>query len=740
MSDETKRYVQVAIDVPLRQVFDYALKPDMPTPRLGTRVRVPFAARQCCGVVMQVDVSPSIESRRIKRVSEILDKTPLLNEVSLRFAERIARYYHQPIGQVLFTFFPSKLRQAKTIERRAMPHYRPHLTHIAQLSKPLSSAKQQHVLDWLIQRCDAEDADQYIARSDCLAHISNCGQSLNALEKKQLISTRDQLLGGLQAQPAEKHLQLNAQQQAAVDAINAAHDTFAPMLLDGITGSGKTEVYIQAIAHTLARGKRALLLVPEIGLTPQLTERFLSRLDAKVGLLHSSQTDTTRAETWLAAAQGDIDLMIGTRSALFAPLVDVGLIIVDEEHEPAYKQQEGIRYHARDMAVLLGQLSKAPVVLGSATPSLETLYNVETGRYRRHRLTKRAGDAQLPTMRTIDMRAVDHRRAFSDALLASMREHLQAGHQVMLLLNRRGYAPTLFCHACSSAIECPNCTAHMVYHKNQGILCCHHCTYQYPVPKTCAGCGSDQLVELGYGTQRIESQLQAWFADYPIVRIDHDTTSQKGALEQTLAQVHQGEPMIMIGTQMLAKGHHFSDVTLVGVLNMDHGFYSSDYRALERMGQLILQVAGRAGRGQSQGTMLLQTHQPESEHLQRLLKQGYGAFANALLAERALAELPPYSYHALLLVEAPDEQLSAEAIAQLVNCWPFANDAEVSLLGPLPAPMQRRAGMFRHEAIITANQRPALQQAIRAWLSACESLNLSHKVFWTLDIDPIGQY
>ncbi|HEY0634092.1 MAG TPA: primosomal protein N', partial [Gammaproteobacteria bacterium] len=560
---------------------------------------------------------------------------------------------------------------------------------------------------------------------------------LKRMAQKGWVAAQEQpCLPAPEAHPAEMAPELNSAQHVAVSAITAAAGTFQPFLLDGVTGSGKTEVYLQAIAPVLAAGRQVLLLVPEIGLTPQLVERFRRRFAVPLGLLHSGLSDGERQCAWLMARDGHAPIVIGTRSALFTPLRNPGLIIVDEEHDPSFKQQEGFRYSARDVAIVRAHQLGIPIVLGSATPSLESLHNAQAGRYRLLRLPERAGSALHPKMRLLDVRQQPLQEGLAEPLALLMRRHLERGGQVLLFLNRRGYSPALICHDCGHVAGCPRCDARLTYHSAQRRLRCHHCGTERPVPTQCPKCGSADLRPLGQGTERIEEGLRARFPGVGLVRIDRDTTSRKGAMTALLLEVHAGEARILIGTQMVAKGHHFPEVTLVGILDADQGLFSADFRASERMAQLILQVAGRAGRAERPGEVVIQTHVPDHPLLRTLVESDYHAFAEAALRERAQAQFPPFSHLALLRAEAVDPTAPLTFLEAARRLAEGHAAAGVQLLGPVPAPMERRAGRTRAQLLLQSSSRTGLHRLLEPWVVALEGLKEGRKVRWSLDVDP----
>jgi primosomal protein N' (replication factor Y) len=521
-----------------------------------------------------------------------------------------------------------------------------------------------------------------------------------------------------------------------VDAVAGALDRFGAFLLDGVTGSGKTEVYLRLAEAVWRRGGQTLLLLPEIALTPQLEARFVSRLGAPVAVFHSGLNETERTRAWTLAQRGQAPVLLGTRSALFVPLRHLGFIVVDEEHDPSFKAQDGLRFSARDGAVMKAREWNIPIVLGSATPSLESLYNAHCGRYRHLRLPQRAGDARPPALRLVDIRNRPLEGGLSPSLLAAMGEALEAGGQALLFLNRRGYAPVLTCHPCGWVATCARCDTPFVVHAREKRLHCHHCGAERPVPQRCPECSEQDLRPLGLGTERVEQALIRLFPGRNVVRIDRDTTRRKGSLRQALDGIHAGEADILVGTQMLSKGHHFPNVTLAGVLDVDSGLYSIDFRAAERLAQLVVQVAGRAGRGEKAGQVLLQTRHPEHPLLQSLLREGYAGFARDALRERRDAGLPPFGHLALLRAEAVNGDVPRAFLREAAAILEKADPAGVQWFGPAPAPQARLAGRHRWQLLIRAAERRALRRATVALRERLDGLEGSRRVRWSLDVDP----
>lgn len=725
----------VALPVPLPRTFDYLL-PEGISAKAGCRVRVPFGKQQeRVGIVVSVSDDSELPLSDLKSVVEVLDDEPVYSPAVWRMLQWAAEYYHHPIGDVLFHALPILLRQGKPAS--AAPLWYWFATEQGQavdIHTLKRSAKQQQALAalrqgkiWRHQVADLEFNDA------ALQGLRKKGYCDLASVVPDISDWRDGY-----AVTGER-LRLNTEQATAVGAIHSASDTFSAWLLAGVTGSGKTEVYLSVLENVLAQGKQALVMVPEIGLTPQTIARFRERFNTPVEVLHSQLNDSERLSAWLKAKNGEAGIVIGTRSSLFTPFKNLGVIVIDEEHDSSYKQQEGWRYHARDLAVWRAHNEQIPIILGSATPALETLHNVRQGKYHQLKLTKRAGNARPANQHVLDLKSQQLQAGLSPALISRMRQHLQADNQVILFLNRRGYAPTLLCHECGWIAECPRCDSYYTLHQAHRHLRCHHCDSQRPIPHQCPSCGSTHLVPVGLGTEQLEDVLAPLFTNVPISRIDRDTTSRKGALEQYLAEVHRGGARILIGTQMLAKGHHFPDVTLVALLDVDGALFSADFRSAERFAQLYTQVSGRAGRAGKQGEVILQTHHPEHPLLQTLLHQGYDAFAQQALAERQTLQLPPWTSHVLIRAEDHNNQeapLFLQQLRNLIQASPLVDD-KLWLLGPVPALAPKRGGRWRWQIVLQHPSRLRLQHIVGGALALINTLPASRKVKWVLDVDPI---
>ncbi len=725
--------VHIAIPSPLRRRFDYLAVQPAPLP--GSRVEVPFGRRQMVGVVLGSGGDSDVPVEKLRPITRLLDEQPLLPPPLLELLNWAAAYYHHPVGEVYAAALPVALRQGQPPEVRGQRRYRLSAAGAAADPNTLKRAPRQAQLLARLQQLAAP------AGAAELDELGAWRPVMSKLVERGWVEVDDEGPALPAAPlPAATPPALAPAQQEAVAAVAAASGGFAGFLLDGVTGSGKTEVYLRLIEQQVAAGRQTLVLVPEIGLTPQLLERFRRRFALPIAVLHSGLADGERLGAWLAAAKGQAPIVIGTRSAVFTPLPQLGLIIVDEEHDPSFKQQEGFRYSARDVAVMRARQAGVPILLGSATPSLESLANAEAGRYTRLVLPERAGTASHPTMRLFDMRQLPVEGGVSEPLYRAMEQHLARDGQVLLFLNRRGYAPVLLCHNCGWVATCKRCDAHLTYYAGQKRIRCHHCGAERPTPQQCGDCGSIDLRPVGQGTERVEEALRARFPDTGIERIDRDATRRKGALEEKLERVHSGAARILIGTQMLAKGHHFPDVTLVGILDADQGLFSADFRAGERMAQLILQVAGRAGRADKPGEVVIQTHHPDHPLLRLLIEQGYGAFATAALVERRQAELPPYSFLALLRAEAPGAAVPQGFLEEARTLAEGCGPEGVMLLGPVPAPMERRAGRFRAQLLLQAANRTALHRLLERWLPQLEASKAGRKVRWSLDVDPAEMF
>ncbi|WP_373819734.1 primosomal protein N' [Glaesserella sp.] len=729
--------IRIALPVPLARYFDYLLPKSLNVVK-GARVIVPFGNQRKIGIVIDFPQNSDIPVEKLKPIDAVLDSQSLFDAEIFPLLEWAAHYYHAPLGEVLQSALPVKLRQGESPER-TLPDY----FHITEIGKnalengvTVKAKKQHELLKEL-----ATFANFFEKPTACSPSVWKALLEKGYLEKVEqpfLVQSWQEKLGKQPICNPLSRLTLNKQQTLVVSKL-AFQQGFGAFLLNGVTGSGKTEVYLQVIEEVLKRGKQVLVLVPEIGLTPQTIQRFQSRFNVEMDSLHSQLNDSQRLNVWLRAKNGESAIVIGTRSALFSQFSDLGLIIIDEEHDGSFKQQDGWRYHARDLAILRAKNRDIPIILGSATPSLESLQNVQNGKFTELTLSSRAGNAQFSQQQVIDLKKQRVFSGLSEQLLMLMQSHLEKGNQVMLFLNRRGFAPVLLCHECGWICQCDSCEKPYTYHQKNRVLRCHHCATQRVIPRQCGHCGSTNLITTGVGTEQLEQVLQQRFAQYSITRIDRDSTARKGALEHHLNTIQAGKSQILIGTQMLAKGHHFPNVTLVALVNVDSSLFSTDFRAEERLAQLYIQVAGRAGRAEKQGEVVLQTHYPDHPLLKSLLHEGYGAFAKQALAMRNVMGLPPFSAQVLFRATGKEEEKIANFLLELTACLQqtIAENQwqNFQFLGPFSAPMAKKAGHYRWQLLVQHISRSALQQLLDRFDTVRDRF-LRNDIRLTVDIDP----
>ena len=729
------RICQLAIPSPLRRHFDY-LAPDTPLSlKPGMRLRVPFGRRSVTGILLALASDSPLPAARLKSVLEVLDAEPLIPEELFELLQWAADYYHHPIGDVLHAALPVALRQGAPAVAEGLEVWSLTSGGRALPTETFKRApRRKKIFEALGAAPHGLGADQLSELADGWRPLLRGWREQGWVTRE----TRDCLAPVCDEAEAAPAL-MPAQQQAVAEIANALGG-FQSFLLHGITGSGKTEVYLHAIDAVLRAGGQALVLVPEIALTHQSIERFQRRFPVPIALLHSGLSDQERLCAWLMAREGKAPLVLGTRSAVFTPLPNLKLIVVDEEHDGSYKQQDGFRYSARDVAIMRARSKGVPIVLGSATPSLESLNNAWQERYRLLELPERTGNAVLPAVRLLDLRRLPLNEGLSPPLVEALAARLVRGEQSLLFINRRGFSPVLMCHACGWLAPCPRCDAKLTFHKRSQRLRCHHCGADAPAPSRCPACDSDALHGLGEGTQRIEALLARLFPEARIERIDRDSTRRKGALAEKLERIHAGHADILVGTQMLAKGHDFPNLTLVGVLNADQGLYSVDFRSAEALFQRIAQVAGRAGRAEKPGEVFIQTYHPDHPLFAALQRHDYLLFARYELDARREAQYPPFAHLALLRAESPK---AGQALAFLRMAQALASDLianEVTLLEPVPSPMERRAGRYRAQCLVQAGQRPALHAFLANWLERLDREPLGKKVRWSLDVDPLDLY
>ncbi len=729
-----EQILRVAVAAPLRQALDY-LPPlgAAVTACPGLRVIVPLGARRVVGIVLDVVAASDLAPERLKRAIGFPDTAPVIPADILDLCLFAARYYHATPGEAVLNTLPAGLRSLPRSRIRAILQWR---VTPASEALPASALKRSPRLAAAMAFLREQGP-----ASEALCRLAGIGAAqLRSLESRGLAMSEPCVAATEPPPEAEtasvkEHIPSRAQ-AAALVTLESHLGSFHCSLLEGVTGSGKTEVYLRLIEQALAAGRQALVLVPEIGLTPQTRQRFVQRFGARVGVLHSGLGDRERETTWNEAASGRLRVLIGTRSALFTPLPELGVIVVDEEHDGSFKQQEGFRYSARDLAVYRARRLGIPIVLGSATPSTESLANCRAGRFVHLELPQRAGKARAPSTRLLDIRGQTLDGGMCAEMIDAIGHQLGAGNQVLVFLNRRGWAPLLSCSDCGWMADCHHCDARLTLHKAADLLWCHHCDARIPAPTSCPGCHSARLLALGAGTERTEHTLQRQFPAFPVHRIDRGTMQGALAMDKLYGEIGTGEPCILVGTQMLAKGHHFPCVTLAAIIDLDGGLFSPDYRAAERTGQLLVQVGGRAGRAERPGEVLIQTLHPQHPWMERLLSGGYRAFIDPILAERETWGLPPFGHLAILRVESPRERSAIEVLAD-VKAHLRRRFTELDIVGPVPAQMARRAGRYRMQLLLRDARRAPLHAALEAACQLLDAHRFGAHERWQVDVDPL---
>ncbi len=722
--------IRVALDVPLDVLFDYIL-PNAKRKHIGARVQVPFRRKLVIGVIIEVTSNSSVPANKLKSAKCIFSDIPPLPKALLDLFRFCSDYYHSPLGEVVMNGLPTRLRSGKPFMQKSQSIFKFRITD------------KGHVVD-----TSSIPSRSYL-KSRVLAYLKESGDiSVNEIKKISPGATRilKQFvkLGWVEAIPStlpsasELSLgpELTKEQKIAVDEISAESDQFNCWLLHGVTGSGKTEVYLQLVALKLLQGKQTLVLIPEISLTPQLETVFHTRFpDTSIISLHSGLNSTERANGWLQALEGKAKIILGTRLAVFTPIPNLGLIIVDEEQDSSFKQKSGLCYSARDVAIFRAKYTNIPIILGSATPSLESYFNAINRRYRMLRLLSRAADkAELPNVICIDTRVVKAREGLSDPIIKAIEKNLTLNRQSLIFINRRGFAPVLMCKSCAWTAACTRCTSRLVVHLREKKLRCHYCGYVEDISPVCPKCGGQEVAPFGHGTQRIESVLAEHFPDARILRIDRDSTRRKEAWKEILKDIHNQHVDILVGTQILAKGHNFPNLGLVGILNSDASLYSTDFRAAEYLFSQLMQVAGRGGRGNITGEVLIQTKFPNHPIYHALRKHNYEILAQTLLAERKQANFPPFVYQALLRAEASQLDTALDFLANAAKMIQPTKNMEI--FDPVPAQMSRLKGMERAHLLVQSYSRKELQKFLVSWRSKLDKLP-TRKTRWMLDIDPL---
>ena len=727
------RIARTALPRPVRQLFDYRV-PDGTEVMPGQRVRVPFGQQMLTGLITELDPADPAH-QTLKPIREPLEAWPVLPHHTLELMMWAARHYQHPPGECLFSALPPALRKGACATLPGVEYWYPEAGADSH-QLPRQAHRQRELLELLLEQPGQSRA--------ALRQAGFGAEQLRALSERGLIGPSQQApeqspsASSACAEPAP----LNEAQAQVLHALDTSSTGYSPHLLFGVTGSGKTEVYIHYLLERLFGDQaqdsgQALVLVPEINLTPQTMARFERHFGERIAVWHSALNATERLQTWSRVRRGEPLILIGTRSAVLLPFPELRTIIVDEEHDGSYKQHEGFRYSARDLAIYRAWQSHCPIILGSATPSLESLHNARQGRFRLHELTQRAGRAGMPEMNLVDVRSRPLQGGLSSPLIEAVGRTIEAGEQALLFINRRGFSPVVMCFDCGTPIDCPQCDAKLTYHRHDNCLRCHHCSHQQAVPRGCPECASDNLNPVGQGTERTETVLAEHFPETPVIRIDRDTTRRKGQLDSMLEQIRTGRPCILVGTQMLAKGHDFPAVTLAGILDADGGLFSSDFRGPEQLAQLIIQVGGRAGRGDRAGQVLIQTCQSGHPLLQSICQGEYLGVAWKLLDERDQAGLPPTSFMTAFRVDAPSMEESLNLLDDLAR-RATAADPQATVLGPFPAIIARKANRYRAQLLLQHSQRPPLQRLSNRLCRHLEQNPPGRQIRWHIDVDPLS--
>lgn len=722
-------YIRVAVPVPLYREFDYRVPTNIASSKLeiGLRVKVPFGARKLIGVITEINITSNFSPHKIKDAFELLDESPCLDLDIINLCKWLSTYYQVPLGEALQLGVPKALRKQRSIVvAKKFIFYS--LLDETQAKTTLSRAPKQLKI-WQFIHTNQNG----VSNNQLSQEFKSWQTIIKSLLEKGLV--KKQSPPSISNQSKSPPKTLNPEQKLALEKIET--NKFNVNLLYGITGSGKTEVYLQLIDKIIKKGQQAMVLIPEISLSPQTLSRFQKRFSVNVVAQHSKMADGKRYQSWLQTRSGEAKILIATRSGIFNQFKNLGLIIVDEEHDSSFKQQDGTRYSARDLAVLRTKNLNIPLVLGSATPSLESLHNAWNKNYRLLKLKTRANNAQSPRFIIEDLTLQKSGEIFTANTLNKIKQTIDQQLQVLVFINRRGFAPVLYCNSCGKINQCPSCDAHMILHKNPKRLICHHCSNNAEVSGNCNNCGSNQLLLLGHGTEKVEQYLQEIFTDTHIIRVDRDSTSKRKSWDDLYQNITQDKACIMVGTQMLAKGHHFPSVALVVVLDADQGLLNTDFRASEHLSQLITQVAGRAGRDKHKGEVILQTTQPNNRVLKILLQKGYYELSKILLEERKQACFPPVTAMIVIRCESHHANLAQDflnTVSQLINF------KQIEKLGPLPAPMEKRAGKYRYQIVLQAENKKIMQVFLAQFMPKIVKLKTQNKIRWNIDVDPINLF
>lgn len=719
------RTARIALNRPLRRLFDYRIPEDL-TLEPGQRVRVPFGHQTLTGLVVDTDTPPP-DGIELRSIEQALEPWPVLPTETFHLLNWASRYYQHPLGECLFMALPPALRRGQPAKEKHESYWQPAPDGEGQ-ALPANAHRQQALLAWL------QEQPAPASTTSIRAAGFTTSQLKSLADKQRIRPAAAPAFAGIADEP-ELTPTLTPAQSAAAEQLPTPAEGFNTALLYGVTGSGKTELYIHHLKTHLPKDRQALVLVPEINLTPQTVARFRQYFGDRIGVWHSALNDAERLAVWLRVRRGEPLILIGTRSAALLPFTSLATVIVDEEHDGSYKQGDGFRYSGRDLAVYRARLNRCPAILGSATPSLESYHNAKQGRYRLIRLEQRAQNTTPPSLHLLDIRSRPLEGGLSRPAIQAIRRTLENGEQALVFVNRRGYAPVMMCFDCGYVEECPRCDTRLTYHRQDRAMRCHHCNYQAAARDHCPSCQSENFKPVGQGTERAEDTLAETFPDYPVVRVDRDSTQRKGSIQGILQRVNSGHPCILVGTQMLAKGHDFPNVTLVVVINADGGLFSTDFRAPERLMQTLLQVSGRAGRAQKPGRVLIQTCHSDAALLQQLCQHDYLTIADQLLAERQTGGFPPFRHMAILRAEADTMEQSLTLLNTVKADASFPS--ELTVWGPLPALIARKADRHRAQLVFLSDRRSCLNQALSQLCTMLELRKPSTRLRWSIDVDPI---
>jgi len=720
--------IQVVLPIPFVDSLTY-LVPDALSQQnicVGMRVVVPFRNKKLVAIV--IGVESSHYNKKLRNIIELLDDNEFLPKGSIKFLLQVHHYYLQPLGEVVFASIP---KWFKNIQNPKLPkelwwQVKTPLNN-EEINSQIKTTKQQNIYHYLLENGPLQ--------SRSMTHIeSSASAQCQALFKKDLLLKSDLCFVDAHP-PSDPDFILTKDQQQAFNTIQSQKG-FNPYLLDGITGSGKTEVYIRLVKQLVNDNKQALVLVPEIGLTPQLFHEFAKRIHGRVAVFHSGLTPIARARAWEKAKSGEIDVIVATRSGVFTPFTNLAIIIVDEEHDLSFKQQDGFRYSARDLAVMRAKMENIPVILGSATPSLESFNNANNKKYQWLKLRQRTNKQALPSISILDVRNHKMQKGLSKQVLLQIDEEINKGNQALVFLNRRGWSPKITCQDCGWVAECDECDTYLTYHKHINRLRCHHCERIYSIPEFCPECGSQKIETMGVGTEKIHQGLLNKLKDVKVIRVDRDTVKTPNQWQRTIDEIKSGVPCVMVGTQMLSKGHDFPNLTLVVIVNVDNSFFSLDFRATEHLSQLMIQVSGRAGRKHKTGKVIIQTQCPQHEFFKLLLGKSYQDYALHELKQRADIGFPPASYMAIIRARCKNEKALNDFFESILDN--VTENPTVSIMGPIPAPMYKKMGQFQMQLIFNGNHRQSLHNSLKQITSYIRASKITSNIIWSLDIDPIN--